>query len=766
MSQNILEIILRANDQASGKFAKVRGQLKNIGSGMAVAGTAIAAAGTAASYALFKIGQSTAAFADQVQKAGIRTGVATEFLSTMGFAAEQSGGSFADIEKGMRKLSMSAGEAADGMATYKDSFDALGVSVVNNKGELKDLDDLFLDVADGLANTENETKRAALAFEIFGRAGSNLAPLLFEGRDGIMKLREEAKALGVELTQFEADQGAKFVDAMNRMKTAMEGAKMVLGKELSPLYTDLADRITGVMVQMRPFIQANADLAVSLAKVAGYVAATGTIMVGLGAFLLVLTALGGPITLAVVGFSALAVALAKMGIAARMMPTSLDGFDERLNSLNENATALAEKLKRLEDAPLPSLTSKQMDLGFTPESLRAQEIAQVTTELEKLRGEMEETADGRQRLTNAIEDQRRAEEELTEAQERAEQGEITATLEARRDAIDGLIDSIRGHNPEMAAMINSYKDLEDQLLAVPISELTRSIEDSKQKAIALREELSAHPELEGTEAYTAKQVELKKVLETILILMNEVNDKKAAAKEEDDEAGETFSEAIKNFVEAESQLVSMQGVGTNISRILTSGADGFGRGLARAKQEGLKVNQVMEQIGETIKREIVAALAAAVAKMIILGALKSIFGGGAAGGVVSGGYQGGVAGASRGGIIGMAGGGFVPNMPTPGFTPMGTDSVIAALTPRELVTPESVWVPLLKSMKDFTEVAKRTVSVRGQQGGTVVKVPVDLRGAMMLGDSHEMARQLTEILSDGIERGTLDFTATRALNTE
>lgn len=169
---------------------------------------------------------------DTVQKTAIRTGLSTEEVSRLGFAAQQTGADITDIDKGIRRMNSTIFDAERGLMSATDAFDALGI----------DLDSLtqlttyqqFLLIAEALAGVEDHYKRAALAEDIFGRAGNKLLPLLSSGEAGILQLGDEAQRLGVVFSQSAADQAAELVDALGEVDAATNGLKFTVAGAIVP----------------------------------------------------------------------------------------------------------------------------------------------------------------------------------------------------------------------------------------------------------------------------------------------------------------------------------------------------------------------------------------------------------------------------------------------------------------------------------------------------------------------------------------------------
>lgn len=63
-------------------------------------------------------------------------------------------------------------------------------------GELRDLNDVFLDTLDALKSTEDYLDRDGIAMELFGKKASELNPLLDQSRQNIEAMRQEAKESG------------------------------------------------------------------------------------------------------------------------------------------------------------------------------------------------------------------------------------------------------------------------------------------------------------------------------------------------------------------------------------------------------------------------------------------------------------------------------------------------------------------------------------------------------------------------------------------
>ena len=238
MATTIRELVARlgvdADDRGLKKFDKGLTSIKR-GMTAAVIGAAVLGA------ALIKIALDTAAAGDEAAKAAQRIGITAEEMQELAFAANLAGAEMSDVEVGFRRLAANAKDTADGTGEAADAFNELGVSVVDSQGKLKGSLVLFEETAEALTKVENKIRRAALAQDIFGRSGSKLLPLLNAGADGIRKMRQEAQALGLVMSEEDTKSAEELVDAITRLKAVVRGFKNVVGTAVIPTLTRAAD---------------------------------------------------------------------------------------------------------------------------------------------------------------------------------------------------------------------------------------------------------------------------------------------------------------------------------------------------------------------------------------------------------------------------------------------------------------------------------------------------------------------------------------------
>ena len=243
MASRTLALILKGDSkQLSRTMRRASGDVDDFGqkvnriagaAGKALGGLALAgaAAATALVVDLVRAG-------DQFDKMSKRTGVSVENLQRFKFAAEQSGSSIEVVEKGLKRSAKFLADADRGLATYTRQLDELGLSVADFEGLAPDA--AFEKFADAISGVEDPMKRAALAQEVFGRAGVELLPLMENGAAGIRELGDQMEATGNIISAEAAASAAEFNDKLNELKQVGLGAARDGLVKLLPVLTKVA----------------------------------------------------------------------------------------------------------------------------------------------------------------------------------------------------------------------------------------------------------------------------------------------------------------------------------------------------------------------------------------------------------------------------------------------------------------------------------------------------------------------------------------------
>ena len=234
----------KQSDDAGGKFEKLGAVCRATGVAIAAAFAAVSAAAVAAGKALVDMAVEGAAYADTVLTESTVTGIATDKLQKYMYAAELVDVSTETLTKSMAKQIKSMKSATDGSKTMVAAYDALGVSVTDANGNMRDSDTVYWELIDALGKVENETERDALAMTILGKSAQELNPLIEAGAQRMQELGEEARNAGYVLSEDMLAAYGALDDNLQYLKVNAEGAKNALGTVLLPVLTELSG--TGV----------------------------------------------------------------------------------------------------------------------------------------------------------------------------------------------------------------------------------------------------------------------------------------------------------------------------------------------------------------------------------------------------------------------------------------------------------------------------------------------------------------------------------------
>lgn len=177
--------------------------------------------------------------ADAFGKMSDQTGIAANTLQAYVNAGKLAGISQETIDKGLRRLAQSMREADQGVATYKDSFDALGISVRTVDGEFKTNQQVLGEIADRFANMENGATKAAIAMEIFGRSGASLINLLNGGAASLEEFNYEVSENFAQNAEFFNDQIAVLAIQFDGFRKQMTDALLPALNTIVGVFSEL-----------------------------------------------------------------------------------------------------------------------------------------------------------------------------------------------------------------------------------------------------------------------------------------------------------------------------------------------------------------------------------------------------------------------------------------------------------------------------------------------------------------------------------------------
>ena len=223
---------------------------KNMAKSAAVFTAAAAGAAVAVGAAAFGIAKSFSDTASAIADNSKMVGMSAEEYQKWVYAGKQSGIAQEKLLTLLKKQQTTFADATQGVKGASKAYKDLGIDISKLNGE-QALKAVLLKLAD----MTDETKRNAIANDIFGKSYADLLPLLSEGADGVMTLYGELESLGGLISNESVESGDKFGDTMERINTIVQGIWYDLGEILLPYFQQFADWIVANKDEIKKFAE-------------------------------------------------------------------------------------------------------------------------------------------------------------------------------------------------------------------------------------------------------------------------------------------------------------------------------------------------------------------------------------------------------------------------------------------------------------------------------------------------------------------------------
>lgn len=325
-------------DKSGGKFEKLGSVLKGVGAALGTAMAAIGTGAVAAGKKLYSMANDVAAAGDEVDKMSQRLGLSREAYQEWGYVLSQSGVDINSVQVGMKTLTNTIDDARNGTETAVTKFERLGISMADL--ENKSREDIFAMAVAGLQNMTDETEKAALANDMFGRSGQEMIPLLNQSAESTQELIDKAREMGLVLSDDAVTAAVNYTDSMDTLKRTFSGVKNQISAELLPGFTSILDGLSGLLVGQD---EASAKIQDGAREIVDVI---GGIMPQITDILLTLV-------------------MAIAEIAPEIIVALITGITENIEPLVETASSIIMTLLNAIIAALPQLTEGALQLVMT-----------------------------------------------------------------------------------------------------------------------------------------------------------------------------------------------------------------------------------------------------------------------------------------------------------------------------------------------------------------------------------------------------------------
>lgn len=235
----------KQSDEAGGRFEKFGSVLKSVGKALAVTMAAIGTAAVAAGKKLYDMANDVAATGDNIDKMSQRLGLSREAYQEWDYVLSQSGVDINSVQTGMKTLTNTIDDAKNGTDKAIEKFTRLGITQEDLAN--KSREDIFAMTIAGLQKMTDDTEKAALANDMFGRSGQEMIPLLNASAESTEELLQKSRDLGMVMSDEAVTAAVNYTDSMDTLKRTFSAVKNNIVSDLLPGFTKILDGLTGLL---------------------------------------------------------------------------------------------------------------------------------------------------------------------------------------------------------------------------------------------------------------------------------------------------------------------------------------------------------------------------------------------------------------------------------------------------------------------------------------------------------------------------------------
>lgn len=264
-------------------FTRIQAAGQRLGRTLAASGRALATVGRgvnqlAKSTALATAGAGGAAAAlAAFTRAGVDSvaetarfaravGLTAEQYTALRFAAQRTGMDVDALNGFLINLADKGFDAFNGSEGSAQQLADLGVSAVDAQGNLKPLNQLFLELADNVSRMEDGTRKTGALSILAGDDGARAIDLLNLGSAGLARQTEEARRLGLVVTSAEADLARTTKNSIEGLLASVRATRDAVALTFAPDLKRNADAFAETLAENRQEIVALAESGASGAK--------------------------------------------------------------------------------------------------------------------------------------------------------------------------------------------------------------------------------------------------------------------------------------------------------------------------------------------------------------------------------------------------------------------------------------------------------------------------------------------------------------------
>lgn len=357
-------------------------QFKQIGSKATAAGNAMRGISRAAGVLVASIGALTyksAQWADNLNTLQKKYRISTKDLQMYAAASKLVDVDVNTVTRAHVKLNRTMGSALKGSKTAVETFEKLGIAIQDENGALRDNDEVFQAAIQALGQMENETERDALAMDLFGKAATELNPLIEDGGETYKNFAETLKKYDLDFVDQETlDKANEFNDKIDTIKSIGLLAFQSIGAQLAEVFEPILEKVVEKVGEFAKwFSNLNPVVIAVVAGIAALVAAIAPALLIFGA----LSSAVGVLLGALAGISAPVIAVgAAIAAFVALFATALAKSQQFRDAVSQLAEVLVSTFEPVIEAAITMVKEFVTEIIDTAKAI-ADELAPVITAL-------------------------------------------------------------------------------------------------------------------------------------------------------------------------------------------------------------------------------------------------------------------------------------------------------------------------------------------------------------------------------------------------
>lgn len=219
--------------------------------GITAAAATITAAVTAATAAAVTLGKEfietatdVAAYGDEVDKTSQKLGISAQAYQEWDYVMQLAGTDMSSMTTGFKTLTNHIADATAGSEDAIAMFESIGISLTDLQN--MSTEDIFAATVSGLQNLEEGADRSALAVDLFGKSGQNMAALFNMTNEETSEAIALANEYGMVMSDDAVQASADYTDALTTLDKTFTGLKNNLMSQFLPSITTVMDGLSAI----------------------------------------------------------------------------------------------------------------------------------------------------------------------------------------------------------------------------------------------------------------------------------------------------------------------------------------------------------------------------------------------------------------------------------------------------------------------------------------------------------------------------------------